>query len=112
MEKKKLLFVAISVGIFLAFTIGAALLVFKPKSAAVSPPAGAGINVVPPIALINPNDTFGAQGNSGIVQPSSVDAADMVRRNGNLPGLVPLPGGTSQQTGGFHVQGSHHFSVP
>ena len=105
MEKKKLLFVAITVGIFLAFTIGAALLVFIPRSgtpaATAGLPSGANIAVSSPL----PQTGLNIPEHPIVPQPAPIDAADMVRRNGDVPGIIPLPDGVSQQTGAFHVQG-------
>jgi DedD protein len=108
MERKKLLFVAISVGVFLVLAIGAAILVFTPRS---SPPAAATIvnpvvernaTLPPPISYVGPGTGLDAPAHPGISQP--VDAVDLVRNNADVPGLRPLPDGAGTQ-GGFHVQG-------
>jgi DedD protein len=117
MEKKKLLFVAISVGIFLVLTIGAAIIVFAPKyssGAVIAPPVGAGVTMAPPLPYTqvgtgaeatgrgSPPATLDTPVPAGTARP--VDALDLVRNNVDVPGLRPLPEGAGQQ-GGFHVQG-------
>jgi len=106
MEKRKLLFVAISVGIFLVFTIGAAILIFLPKDAPAAiagPPTGAGISVPPPQPHTIPAPAWEAPAHTGISQP--VDAVDMVRRDADVPGLRPLPEGAGVPDQNFLVQG-------
>ena len=107
MEKKKLLFVAISVGIFLAFTIGAAFLIFTPRAALpgamANVPAGAGISVTPTPPAIPPSITVEPPVHTGI--PQAVDAVDLVRGNEDMPGIRQLPEGAVVQAEGFHVQG-------
>jgi len=110
MEKKKLLFVAISVGLFLAFTIGAAILIFTPMQTAPGPGVIAGIQpepgitvppaqpVIPPIVNVQPPVVY-----TGIPQP--VDAVGLVRGNEEMPGIRPLPDGAAVQADPFHVQG-------
>ena len=107
MEKKKLLIVAISVGVFLVLTIGAAILVFTPKntppatSALASYPAqeiDTGITVPPPAASAG--------------QPASLDPVDLVRRPGDVPGLQSPPEGTTRQTEDFQSSAETLISVP
>jgi len=106
MEKKKLLFVAISVGVFLTLTIGAAILIFTPKSispaaVAVYPPPRpvTGITVLPTPAITGPGVGF----EHDVSQ--QVDAVGLVRNNEDMPGLRPLPDGAGQQGGNFHITG-------
>ena len=108
MEKKKLLLVAISVGVFLVLTIGAAILVFVPKnasgtalSAAGSPVQGidTGINV--PAQTASPAVT--GSNSQDAQQPSGIDPVDLVRRPGDVPGLQNAPEGASSQNGEFYV---------
>jgi len=108
MEKKKLLLVAISVGLFLVITIVAAILIFTPKNtsapaAAASgspvPAAGTDITIAPPAAA---QQALGTQ-NTMI---ASVDAVDMLRNNGDVPGLASAPEGTFSQNGNYYVNGS------
>jgi DedD protein len=87
MEKKKLLLVAISVGIFLVLTIGAAILVFTPKNAA---------PVMAAVSHSNPeNITF--------APPDLVDAVDLVRSPNDVPGLKALPEGTAIEGDNFYI---------
>ncbi|GHV27094.1 hypothetical protein AGMMS4952_08230 [Spirochaetia bacterium] len=57
MEKKKLLLVSISVGVFLIVVLGASILVFSPRS---SSPAAAAVNTVKPIPAGNPSGSASA----------------------------------------------------
>jgi DedD protein len=82
MEKKTLLLMAISVGIFLTFTIGAAILVFSPKNN----PAPAVISYANPVPERTPP--------APEPPPVSVDPVDLVRREGGVPGLQTPPDGT------------------
>jgi len=108
MEKKKLLLVAISVGVFLALTIGAAILFFAPKdvtpySMASGKPVQAvdtGINVPLPQA------SGSAARQDSNPQPSSVDPVDLVRQPKEVPGLQQAPEGANRQGDGFFVSGS------
>jgi len=109
MEKKKLLLVAISVGIFLALTIGAAILVFSPKDAsavsnAVSRPAQTGNtgNTAPssPVSGSSLNQDLNPQ-------PSSLDPVDLVRQPNNVPGLNQAPEGTARQGQDFYINGNN-----
>ncbi|MDR3172229.1 MAG: SPOR domain-containing protein [Treponema sp.] len=82
MEKKKLLLVAISVGIFLIIVIGFSILIFSPKKnaqAAASRPIRAGAS--------------GIEGEStpARTQPATVDAVDMIRNREGVQGLQSPP---------------------
>jgi DedD protein len=111
MEKKKLLLVAVSVGVFLVIVIGASILLFTPKntlpvpaeaSAAAKPslPGGSAPAAAPlaaPLAAENP-----AQ------QPASVDAADMVKNSEDVQGLqAPPPSATAIQENVFYIYGEN-----
>ena len=94
MEKKKLLLVAISVGLFLVITIGAAL-IFAPKNsqtasgAVTSRPAGGtdtGFTVPPPPSHTPPLEAPGS---------STVDPVVLVRNPGDAPLLQPPPEASS-----------------
>ena len=93
MEKKKLLLVAISVGIFLALTIGAAILFFAPKDV-LSSSMASGRTVQAVDTGIN------------APSPSSLDPVELVRQPKEVPGLQQAPQGTSRQGDGFHISGS------
>jgi len=106
MEKKKLLLVAISVGVFLTIVIGAAILVFSPKASGASAPGGsvsigsqplygnrapietAALTPEEPIAAATGTSTEApADTRSG---PASVDAADIIR-SGDMQGIQTPP---------------------
>jgi DedD protein len=107
MEKKKILLVAVSVGVFLVIVLGAAILVFSPHNAvpaastAAAPiPAGAsavGAGTVPAEALpLLPS------------QPASVDPADMVRNSDGIRSLQTPPGiSTEPREDNFFVNGEN-----
>ena len=116
-EKKKLLLVTISVGIFLVLAIGAAIFVIAPKKAPDSSAAltshGYGTNISVPApsgtqapVLDNPEQ--------GAVQTSPVDAVEMVRASGDVPGLKTAPEGTARQGNDFYINGATQtvISVP
>jgi len=109
MEKKKLLLVAISVGVFLALTIGAALLVFAPKdtsaaSMAASRPVEAvdtGITVPSPVS---PSVSGSSASQDSTSQPSSLDPVELVNAT---PGLQQAPGGAARQGEDFYINGNN-----
>ena len=102
MEKKKLLLIAISVGIFLVIAIGAAILVFGPKSTPV--PSGA-ISSYP--GKGEPPDIPAAPYSPNLPYPSAtVDAVDLVRKPGEVPGLKTPPEGSVQPGAEYYVNGS------
>jgi DedD protein len=93
MEKKKLLLVAVSVGVFLVIVIGAAILVFSPRNA-VSAAGTAVAGTIPPGGPVMSGGSGGipAETLPGLpTQPASVDPADMVRNPNGLPSLQPVP---------------------
>ena len=95
MEKKKLLLVAISVGIFLVIAIGAAILVFAPKGLIL--PARTVDNQTENTAVPEsptPPSLSAADsgtGNSGNSRSSPVDAVELVRNPQEVPGLSLPP---------------------
>ena len=111
MEKKKLLLVAISVGVFLVLTIGAALLAFTPKNtsgafAVSSYPTGidTGMNVPPPSSNQSPPANAGEQGAN--TQATPLDPVELVRTPGDTPGLTSPPEGAIRQEGDLYVKGT------
>jgi len=110
MEKKKLLLVTISVGIFLVIAIGAAILVFAPKG--LLPPARTAENQTDntEIPASSTPSSFSAADsgtvNSGNSRISPVDAVELVRNPQEVPGLKPPPEGTARQGSNFYVQGN------
>ena len=115
-EKKKLLLVTISVGIFLVLVIGTAIFVIAPKktpdnSAAITSREQTNISVPPPSGSQTPVMDSVEQ---GTVQTSPVDAVEMVRTSGDVPGLKAAPEGTARQGNDFYINGATQtvISVP
>ncbi|MDR2135268.1 MAG: SPOR domain-containing protein [Treponema sp.] len=84
MEKRKLLLVAVSVGVFLVIVLSAAILIFTPSGGASMLPARAAF----PEAAAQP-----AVSSSQARGPASADAADMIRNPGEIQGLIVPPSG-------------------
>ena len=105
MEKKKLLLVAISVGIFLVIAIGAAILVFTPKNAAAS---GFVKNQgsEPTAAAPSPAGHDTQRQNPGTSQAAPLDAVELVRNPNEVPGLKPPPEGAIRPSNDFYVNGT------
>jgi DedD protein len=98
MEKRKLLLVAVSVGVFLVIVLSAAVLIFTPGAGVMS---GGGLAVRPLQPGQAPSGAAPPRG------PASADAADMVRNTGDLQGLlVPPPGAASPVSGAELAGGS------
>jgi DedD protein len=87
MEKKKLLLVAVSVGVFLVIVIGASILVFSPAK-----PAGY-------------QTTAAARPISAGYQPASVDPTDMVRNAEGYQGLQVPPAATAFNENNIFING-------
>ena len=119
MEKRKLLLVAISVGIFLVIAIGAAI-VFTPQDAAATPraatfypaPGGTAINITPPAppqATAPPAgidaETAATRVPPPAAQPAPVDPVGLVRGAEHI-GIQPTPEGTVRHGGDFVVTGT------
>jgi DedD protein len=115
MEKKKLLLVAISVGVFLALTIGAAILVFAPKDASAAYMAAArpvqavdtGITVPSPSSASSPVSGPSTSGQDSTPQSSSLDPVELVRQSNDVPGLRQAPEGTARQGEDFYINGNN-----
>jgi len=118
MEKKKLLLVAISVGIFLVIAIGAAI-VLTPKKATVNtgaiashPASGGGYTGITVPSPSSPLDAPGKENTAGSAdiavssQTVPVDPVDLVRSPADVPGLKPAPEGSTRPAGGFYVTGN------
>jgi DedD protein len=102
MEKKKLLLVAVSVGVFLVIVIGASILIFTPKNTLPGPVEAA---VKPSIPAETPST---AVAENPAQQPVSVDAADMVKNAENIQGLqTPPPTATAIQENVFYIYGEN-----
>jgi cell division protein FtsN len=92
MEKRKLLLVAVSVGVFLVIVLSAAILIFTPSAGG----GMAGGAAAPPV---QPGQSSSRQ---AVDQrgPASADAAEMIRNNGGLQGLlIPPPGAAPSVSG-------------
>ena len=113
-EKKKLLLVTISVGIFLVMAIAAAIYVVAPKKTAVNSITAANHEnrtsiTVPAPSSNQPsfNDVDSSeQGNTGSTPASPVDPVEMVRTSGDVPGLKAPPEGTARQGTDFYISGN------
>ena len=108
MEKRKLLLVAISAGLFLVISIGAAIMVFTPQNTALpavsqasrfESPTGISVN-----SENNP-ETVSPYSNNGVTLPGSsvFDPVEVVRGNTEFPGLQE---GIVLQENSFHVSGA------
>ncbi|MCL2382334.1 MAG: SPOR domain-containing protein [Treponema sp.] len=110
MEKRKLLLVAISAGIFLVIAIGSAI-VFTPQETTVASRAvtvypsvgGTAINVTPPTANAFRQAPVPEPAAPG---PASVDPVGLVRGPVDTIGLQPPPQGAIQHGGEFVVTGA------
>jgi len=106
MEKKKLLLISISVGVFLVMVIGAAILAFPSRN---SPPGvtqsagwrpalrGSDAAFLPPVqaALVETSPA----------SPASVDAADMARNREELQGILNPPAQDKAGRNSFFITG-------
>ena len=106
MEKKKLLLVAISVGVFLVISVLAAIVVFQPRNTSSGSlgsrqvqAAQTGINTAPP-AYYQPSPPAYVPGSP---QGVPVDAFDLVQNPSDVPGLQPPPEGMIQQNSDYYV---------
>ncbi|AEF82411.1 SPOR domain-containing protein [Leadbettera azotonutricia] len=94
MERKKLLLIAISVGVFFVIAIGAAIIAFGPKTsgpAVAAAPIPAGVQGIyqPPV---------------GSIQPASVDPSGLVRDG--IQGIQTPPEGTTAQGSDYYINGT------
>ncbi|MDR1319157.1 MAG: SPOR domain-containing protein [Treponema sp.] len=125
MEKKKLLLVAVSVGVFLVIIISASILIFTPKAPAngmtvssarpVMPGApgtdsGGAARTVPGAGFAGgmTDGTAGggiAGGEEAPRSPASIDAAGLVRNSQDLQGLQSPPSATAIQETNFYING-------
>jgi DedD protein len=92
MEKKKILLVAVSVGVFLVIVLGAAILVFSPHNA-VPAASTAAAGPIPAGAPVGPVGTVPAETLPVLPsQPATVDPAGMVRNSDGIRSLQTPPG--------------------
>jgi DedD protein len=118
MEQKKLLLVAISVGVFLVIVIGAAMLAFGPgnsvSSAAMAAvpgnrPIPAGIAGTFPENSSAAGQAFSPAGTPAAgetVQRTPADTEDLLKNPAAVPGLQTAPGGAPLQQNNFYINGS------
>jgi cell division protein FtsN len=97
MEKKKLLLVAVSVGVFLTIVISASILIFSPRSSgmAVSGPRPIPAGTAGSITATAGSGEGSIRVDSPRTQPATVDAAEMVRNAESIQGLQPPPASAS-----------------
>jgi DedD protein len=93
MEKKKLLLVAISVGVFLVIIISASILIFTPKTE-----TGTAFSSSRPI-------TAGSGRTISQERPASVDISDMVKNSDSLRGIQVAPSATASQETNVIING-------
>ncbi|MDR2258532.1 MAG: SPOR domain-containing protein [Treponema sp.] len=108
MEKKKLLLVAVSVGIFLVIVISAAILIFTPRA----PETGTAVSAARPIpagvsGTLPPRIQAQDQQVPERLEPATVDAADMVRNNDEIQGIQSPPQATAIQENHFYINGEN-----
>jgi DedD protein len=103
MEKKKLLLVAVSVGVFLVIVIGLSILIFLPKNrepavnsqtvVRSTPEADSnGVATAPATTLPPPRDNIAAGSDLNLrEEPATLDAMDMLRNREDFQGLQSPP---------------------
>ena len=95
MEKKKLLLVAVSVGVFLVIIISASILIFTPK-------VGTALSVARPAT---PGAVFPSQ-------PATIDPSDLVRNSESFQGIQPPPERGPVTESRFYVSGEQPPPAP
>jgi DedD protein len=114
MEKKKLLLVMVSVGVFLVIVISAAILIVVPKASAGGAPAGYAGTSVSSVRPVSPGTPGNVPQTPEFVpqalpeprtQPASVDPVDMVRNADGIQGLQPPPQTAPLQENRFYLNG-------
>ena len=109
MDKKKLLLVAVSVGVFLTVVISASILIFTPKSqgrGANSPGNTAGFQAAGQAVSASQPITAGT---SGTLQPATVDAADLVRNASDVQNIQTPPSANAVQETTFYINGANQL---
>jgi DedD protein len=101
MEKKKLLLVAISVGVFLVMVIGASILVFSPRTPS---PAAAAAQPAKPAPLEKVEEP------AAIEAPASVNAVELVKSFDDIQGLQTPPE-EKDQDNVFYIYGENPSEV-
>ncbi|MDR1106708.1 MAG: SPOR domain-containing protein [Treponema sp.] len=109
MEKKKIILVAVSVGVFLVIAISAAILIVTPKTSgtavAAVRPASPGLprDYRIPEAASRPSGGIPGEG----AGPASLDAVDMVRNADGIQGIQSPPRATAIQENYFYINGEN-----
>jgi DedD protein len=101
MEKKKLLLVAISVGVFLVIVIGASILVFSPRTPS---PAAAAVKPAQPIPVGKVDEPVESD------VPATVNAVELVKSFDDIQGLQALPEDKPQDNV-FYIYGENPGEV-
>ena len=102
MEKKKLLLVAVSAGVFLVIVISASILIFSKTTTGSAPVT----------TRTQPRPVSAGTGNAARaespleMQPATVDAADLVRNAGGIQNIQTPPAATAIQETNFYINGS------
>jgi DedD protein len=108
MEKKKIILVAVSVGVFLAIAISAAILLVTPRasgtSAAAVRPVSPGL---PEAYRVRPDSRPSLPAETPRTQPATVDAVDMVRNADGIQAIQPPPQATAIQENHFYINGEN-----
>ncbi|MDR1575039.1 MAG: SPOR domain-containing protein [Treponema sp.] len=97
MEKKKLLLVAVSVGVFLVVVISASILIFSPRARSET-----AFSSSRPIAS-GRSGTLPAE--PAFPQPATVDATDMVKNTDSIRGIQTSPSANASQETNFYING-------
>ena len=96
MERKKLLLVAISVGVFLVVIISASILIFTPKAG-----TGTAFSASRPISA----GSGGTLSQGGTRPPASVGASDMAQNAGSAGEVQKSPMANASQETNFYING-------
>jgi DedD protein len=101
MERKKLLLVAVSVGVFLVIVISAGILIFTPKASV----SGTAVSSARPISAGTGSSVYTREAEPQRNQPASLDAAELVRNSGDVQGIQTPPQATAIQETSFYING-------
>jgi DedD protein len=116
MEQKKLLLVAISVGVFLVIVIGAAILAVGSGNSAAATLAAAPAPRFIPAGEAGTAPAFPPAGEQayprGEAPRTPVDPVDLLRNPEAIPGLNAAPEGAPIQQNNFYINGSPEQALP
>ncbi|MDR3114036.1 MAG: SPOR domain-containing protein [Treponema sp.] len=113
MDKKKLLLVAVSVGIFLIIVIGLAILLFLPRrnasavsSVPVFTPSNNAVSPRETTIVVEPVPTEPVRSEPSRTEPASANPVDMLRNPEGIQGLQPPPApSTMTQENNIYIYG-------